>query len=57
MSTTTQNELMTREMRDSLAARTDVLEKVKHLLLLPGLEMMTSSRWLITSRLTNQSSK
>ena len=42
MSTTTQNELMTREMRDSLAARTDVLEKVKHLLLLPGIEMMTS---------------
>ena len=33
---------MTREMRDSLAARTDVLEKVKHLLLLPGIEMMTS---------------
>ena len=44
MSTTTQNELMTREMRDSLAARTDVLEKVKHLLLLPGIEMMTSKQ-------------
>ena len=35
---------MTREMRDSLAARTDVLEKVKHLLLLPGIEMMTSKQ-------------
>lgn len=44
MSTITQNELMTREMRDSLAARTDVLEKVKHLLLLPGIEMMTSKQ-------------
>ena len=44
MSTTTQNELMTREMRDSLAARTDVLEKVKHLLLLSGIEMMTSKQ-------------
>lgn len=44
MSTTTQNELMTREMRDSLAARTDVLEKVKHLLLLPGIEMMTANQ-------------
>lgn len=44
MSTATQNELMTREMRDSLAARTDVLEKVKHLLLLPGIEMMTSKQ-------------
>lgn len=44
MSTITQNELMTREMRDSLAARTDVLEKVKHLLLLPGIEMMTANQ-------------
>lgn len=44
MSTTTQNELMTREMGDSLAARTDVLEKVKHLCLLPGIEMMTSKQ-------------
>lgn len=41
---TNQKELMSRELRDSLSKRTDVLEKVKHLLLLPGLEMMTSKQ-------------
>lgn len=41
---TNQKELMSRELRDSLSKRTDVLEKVKHLLLLPGIEMMTSKQ-------------
>ena len=41
---TKQKELMSRELRDSLSKRTDVLEKVKHLLLLPGIEMMTSKQ-------------
>ena len=41
---TNQKELMSRELRDTLSKRTDVLEKVKHLLLLPGIEMMTSKQ-------------
>ena len=40
----TQKELMSRELRDSLSKRIDVLEKVKHLLLLPEIEMMTSKQ-------------